>query len=40
LLKQVVEDNLHVEWNDLIQRYHYLGYKKLFGLSQRSLHEN
>ena len=33
LLKQVVEDNLHVEWNDLIQRYHYLGYKKLFGSS-------
>ncbi len=33
LLKQVVEDNLHAEWNDLIQRYHYLGYKKLFGSS-------
>ncbi len=32
-LKQVVEDNLHIEWNDLVQRYHYLGYKKLFGLS-------
>ena len=32
LLKQVVEDNLHVEWNDLIQRYHYLGYKKLLGM--------
>lgn len=33
LLKQVFEDNLHAQWNDLIQRYHYLGYKKLFGLS-------
>ena len=32
-LKQVTEDDRHKEWNDLIQRYHYLGYKKLFGLS-------
>lgn len=33
LLRQVVENNLDKKWNDLVQRYHYLGYKKLFGLN-------
>lgn len=32
-LQQVVDENSDKKWNDLVHRYHYLGYKKLFGLS-------
>ena len=32
-LKQITKGDQCEEWNDLVQRYHYLGYKKMFGSS-------